>query len=404
MDVFLALLAGTAAGFLIAYLLRARAVKEAESQAGETREELARANAALATEKALAEQSQRASSEKEAWLEKQGKEVKATFEALAAKALESSNKSFLDRATERMKPLEEKLESLKKVTKEMETKRDQAYGSLTTELGSLRKNAEGFHREALKLTEALSGSSQARGRWGEMVLRNIAELAGMTEHCDFVEQEAATSSHRPDMVVTVPQEGSIPIDAKFPLAAYQRALDAETAGDREKLLKQHAKDLRTHIRTLKGRDYSSAVTGSVDFTVLFLPGDHLLSAAFEVEPNLQEEAFRDRILICTPVTLIALLRTVALYWKQQKLAENALGIQKCAEDLFDRVRVFSEHVGKVGKNLGSAVEGYNKAVGSFDSRILPAGRKLQELQGKQDSLPGLKEISEPVRKIESSLE
>jgi len=392
MDPVTALLLGLAAGFgLGAVVMSARA----KAQAGD-------AQAELAAERARAAEREASMGREQEWLERQTKEMKAEFQALAAKTLEASNKSFLDRASERMKPLKDELVKLSEQTQKMETARARAYGSLEKELESLRDSTATLHEQSSRLATALRGSSQARGRYGEMLLRNVIELAGMTEHCDFIEQKATADGKRPDVVVLMPGKGRIPIDAKCPMAAFQKALDADDPKERAAHFAQHAKDLGDRIRELKQADYASRLDGDVDFTVMFLPGDNLLAAAFQNAPDLQEKALKDKILIATPVTLIALLRTVGLYWRQHDLAEGAREIQGWAEELHKRVTVFAEHLAAVGKHLGQAQGAYNKAVGSYESRVLPAGRRLEELNATKADLPAIPPVEQPVREISSS--
>lgn len=419
-------LAPAAAGFLAALvlglLLRSRAVAQL---AAEHREELAavrgeaeaaqaalrdaaaadreakvRLEAEVEKVEALKASAEEAARERDEFLRAQKAEMEQTFKALSSKALEDSNKSFLERAKERLEPMDKQLERLEKATKEMEEKRQLAYGSMSKELTGLREATEQYRVQAQSLSEALKGSSQARGRIGEMVLRNIAELAGMTPHCDFVEQGTDAAGNRPDMIVKVPGGGEIPIDAKFPLAAYDKAIQTDDPTQRKEHLAQHARDLRKHVMDVSKRDYAGSAEGDSDFTVLFLPFDHLLAAAFEASPGLQDEAFEKRVLITTPVTLVALLRTIALYWRQHQLAENAQEIADASKELMDRLGTFAEHFAKVGRGLKQSTNAFNDAVGSYERRILPAGRKVKKLQGGKDELPELPELSAEVRQLD----
>ena len=426
MDPIATFLAGFVTALSIGLLLRARSVSqqaaaheaEKERVRGEfetgmeklraesvrDREAAVRLEAEVEKIEALRESADKAARERDEFLRLQKEEMQKTFKALSFKALEDSNKSFLDRATERLKPMGDQLKRLEKATSDMEKSRQEAYGSLKNQLGHLHEATEQYRVQAQSLSEALKGSSQARGRIGEMVLRNIAEFAGMTRHCDFIEQETDSSGQRPDMIVNVPDGGQIPVDAKFPLAAFDRALESEDPEERKRHLEQHARDLRTHVVDVSRRDYSQYTTGDSDFTVLFLPGDHLLAAAFEANPGLQEEAFEKRVLITTPVTLVALLRTVALYWRQHQLAENAQEIAEASKDLMARLGTFVDHFSKVGRGLTQSVTAFNKAVGSYERRILPAGRRVSELQDRPDELPTLEEVEADVRGVESAPE
>jgi len=334
----------------------------------------------------------------------QRKEMKEQFESLAGKVLDKSQKGLLEAASEHMKPLTKELEKLQKETRLIEEKRDKAYGSIKTELDSLKQATVLLQEHSTALTTALRGSSKARGDFGEMALRNIVELAGMTQHCDFDEQARTEDGKRPDLIIKMPGKGCIPVDAKFPLAAYQDAHAAEDPKERGILLEKHARDMRDHVRELKRRDYASQLDGDIDFTVMFLPGDHLLAAAFEVKPELQEEALSDRILIATPVTLVALLRTIGLYWRQHDLALGAQDIQRAAEELHNRIKTFADHLVKIGKHLSAAQDTYNSAIGSYERRILPAGRKLEELNATKDALPEISTVERPVRTLMPELE
>ncbi len=328
-------------------------------------------------------------------------QMKETFEGLASKSLKSSNESFLGLASQSLKPLRDELAKLERETKEMEKTRSQAYGSLRTELQSLRESTQTLQEQSTALATALKGSSRTRGVIGEMILRNIIEMAGMTKHCDFLEQVQTPDGGRPDIVVNLPGKGQIPIDAKFPFAAYHEAMETEDPAARESLLQQHATDLTRHIDELRRRDYATALGGQIDFTVLFLPGEHLLSAAFEQKPELLERALADRILIATPVTLVALLRTVGLYWKQHDLAEGAREIQEQASELHKRIGIFVGHLANLGRNLGRAQDAYNDAVGSYEARVLPAGRQLEALNATTGELEKLEPNEKVVRTLKA---
>ena len=353
----------------------------------------------LAGEQARREAREAGAEREKKIFESQLAEMKTIFQGLASETLEASNESFLSLATERMKPLREELAKLQTETKAMETRRTEAYGSLKTDLAALRTSTAALQEQSTALSTALRGSSKTRGVIGEMILRNVVEMAGMTKHCDFAEQVQTAGGGRPDIVVKLPGGGLIPVDAKFPLAAFQDAIDAKDPKVRDAKLVQHANDLKAHVDTLKKRDYTAGLEGEVDFTVLFLPGAHLLAAASEHKPELHEKALADRILIATPVTLVALLRTVGLYWKQHDLAEGARDIQIQAHELHKRVATFVTHFAGIGKNLGQAQEAFNKAVGSYESRVLPAGRELEALNSAQGKLPEISQVEKAVREL-----
>ena len=355
----------------------------------------------LAAEQARREDREASAARERELFENQLAEMKTTFQGLASETLEASNESFLNLAAERMKPLREELAKLQTETKAMETRRSEAYGSLTTELAALRESTAALRQQSTALSTALRGSAQARGVIGEMILRNIVELAGMTKHCDFAEQAQTTEGGRPDILVKLPGGGFIPIDAKFPLAAFQDASQATDPDVRSAKLAQHANALKSHVDELKKRDYTAGLEGDVDFTVLFLPGDHLLAAAYEHRPELLEKALGDRILIATPVTLVALLRTVGLYWRQHDLAEGARDIQVQAQELHKRVAKFVSYVAGIGKYLGQAQDAFNRAVGSYETRVLPAGRELESLNSTQGELPEIRRVETAVRTLQA---
>ena len=349
------------------------------------------------------------------------KELETTFQALASNALRSSNAEFLQLAKETLsktetthakelekrqqaiehlvKPLGDGLEKLGKFTNEIETKRVEAYGELKSRLETLASTTDLLGRHSNALATALRGSSQARGRWGEIALRNIVEFAGMTEHCDFREQQTDASGNRPDLVVRIPGGGLIPVDAKVPFADYERASRAEEPVERKRALAAHAVALREKVRELAKKDYASQLEGEVDFTVMFVPTEPILSAALEQNPDLYSEALERKVLPATPVTLIALLRTVGVYWQQERMAENAKEVWREARELHKRLGRFSDHLEKVRKGLSSAVDGYNQAVGSYGSRVLPQGRKIEELG---DILEEKQRIS-PLSEIDTAL-
>ncbi|HMB70092.1 MAG TPA: DNA recombination protein RmuC [bacterium] len=360
----------------------------------EAREELARVRERV-------EAADRASREQKEFLERSRKELEDSFRALSSLALRGNNEEFLRLAEERWKsareqaahdledrrrsietlvgPLREALGKLEDRTGEIEKARQGAYQGLEKQLEGLVRATASLEQRTTSLTAALRGS-RTQGRWGEIALRNVVELAGMSEHVDFAEQVAVADGRRPDMVVRLPGERFIAVDSKVSLNAYLEAVDATTEEERMRALDQHVAALRTHIRTLAGRDYADSVEGNVDLVVMFLPGDAFLGAAFERNPDLQAEALRSRILVATPTTLVALLRTVAIYWQQRALAENAQQIADVARELYERGARFGAHLGRMGKGLEDAVSAFNDAVGSFERRFLPMGRRLDEMK------------------------
>ncbi len=275
-----------------------------------------------------------------------------------------------------IKPVRENLEKFERRVNEIEEKRQGAYAGLKTEVGLLRE-VTGNLGEALR-------SSQMRGHWGEQQLRNVLELAGMSERIDFFEQLTVGSGDntgRPDAVVRVPGGAQVVIDAKTPLDSY---LEAHNTSDdqrrQQELLQAHAGSLLGHARTLGDRNYDAAVDGSPDFVVMFVPADPILDSAMEVQPTLWQDAWeKHQVLIATPGLLLAFLKTVALAWKEQSLQENTRQIADASKELYDRLRIYLDHVAKMGRGLEQAVNSYNAGIGSLDSRVLPQARRLEEM-------------------------
>jgi len=349
-------------------------------------------------------------------LEEAETKLKDAFRSVGAEALQANNEQFLHLAKKAfeglmneargegeqrqkaiqhlLEPVKETLSKLESRTGEIEKARVDAYSRIDEQVKALAESTHTLQERAQILATALRGS-QARGRWGEIALRNVVELAGMTKHVDFNEQETTSGGKRPDMTVRLPDGRFIAIDAKVPLTAYLEAHEATDPDKRQRALASHAKALHEHIRTLSGRDYAAEVEGDVDLVVLFLPGDPILAAAFEQDPELQERALRARVLIATPTTLVALLRTVAVYWQQRAMADNAEAIASTARELYDRAAKFGDELGGVGRGLKSALDAYNRAVGSFDRRFMPMGRKLEEMKVAEQSRRAL-EAPDPI--------
>ena len=279
-------------------------------------------------------------------------------------------------------PIKEHLDKLAQATTEMEKNREGAYSEISTMVKGLQEQTTNLRDTNVKLSTALRGSVKARGDWGQVALKNIAEAAGMLQHCDFdVEYtlKSGAGGARVDLLARIPDGGSVPVDAKVPLAAYWDGLDVDDPDARSSKMVEHAKNVKKHIDDLASRNYPNLIGGS-DFTVMFIPAEPILSAAFEYEPTLQEYGFNKHVLIVTPVTLLALLRTVGLYWQQQSMAENAKEIHSQAREFYDRVAKFSGDIAKMGRGISQAVGAYNDAVASYDARIIPSGKKLEALE------------------------
>jgi len=333
--------------------------------------------------------------------------------ALSGRLAEQQRKDFLDLAEERfkrlqseaekeakanitemeglVKPIEASLASLGEATLALEEKRIGAIAGVEKQMQEVGALASRLGNEASNLSTALRRSSAVRGDWGEVALRNILELAGMNPHADF-EEQASTDTGRPDVVVNLPGDGVIPIDAKATAKHYLEALETEEGAQREALLDQHAKALRSRVTELTRKEYWSSFGDRAQFVVMFVPSEALISSAFDRDPGLHEWAMDRRVVIASPASLIALLRTVALTWQQVQFAEQAEEIVSTAREFYSRMSVWSSHFSKVGKDLGKASEAYNKAVSSWEGRVLPQARRLEALQVSDNTAANLQEL------------
>tara|TARA_B100000035_G_scaffold44216_1_gene33167 strand:- start:261 stop:1466 length:1206 start_codon:yes stop_codon:yes gene_type:complete len=296
-------------------------------------------------------------------------------------------------------PMSKSLEDLEKFSKDLEKERIGAYAGIKRQIETLGDRADKLGTEASNLSTALRKSSNVRGDWGEVALRNLLEMAGMTKHTDFLEQKGA-GGLIPDMVVRLPGDGAIPIDAKTSGKHYLEALELEEGDARKAKLVQHAKAMRERVTDLTRKEYLSKVNGRADFVVMFVPSEALISVAFEVDPSLHSDAMDRGVVITSPASLIALLRTAALYWQQVRFAEEAQDVVEVAQEFYKRMAVWSEHFSKVGEGLDKATDFYNKAVGSWETNVLPQGRRLEELDiatNLPKSLREPKKISESIR-------
>lgn len=343
-------------------------------------------------------------------LQQAREQLSQQFGEIGNRLLQQAQTQFLERADERFRQSEEmsgkKLESLLQPVSDrlqryeegvgkVEAERREAYGNLTGLIDSMRTGQEAVRAEAAKLVNSLRAAPKARGRWGEQQLRNVLESCGLAEHSDFraeVSVEAEDGRLRPDVIVNVPGGKSLVIDAKVSLNAYQDAYGAEDEQQRALFLAAHAAAMKAHINSLGNKAYWSQFPDAPDYVIMFVPGEHFLSAALENDPNLWDFAFEKRVLLATPTNLIAIARTVAAVWRQEKLARDAQQIGLLGKELYDRLAKASEHLKGMGRGLNSAVGKYNEFVSSFESRVLSTGRRFRELNVDV----GAKEIEELV--------
>jgi len=367
-----------------------------------------------ATLKATLEHERTAHLEKQASLEKDRENLNESFAALSSKALKHNSDEFLKLAEQNLKkfhvsatseldkkeqsisdlvkPIREALEKTEKQVRDIEKDRREAYGSLKQHLELMSQDQAKLQSETRNLVQALR-RPEVRGQWGELTLKRLAELAGMVQHCDFYEQESINSDEgrlRPDMIIRMPGKRAVVVDAKAPLDAYISAVEANDDTTREEQLLRHTKNVRHRVRELAAKGYWGQFDDTPDFAVLFIPGDQFLSAALERDPSLLEDAMSDQIILATPSSFVALLRAVAFGWRQEVLADNADKIRSLGVTLYERIAAFSGHLGNIGNSLGKSVEHFNKAVGSFDSRVLPSAKRFTEM-----GISAKKEIKDP---------
>jgi len=407
-----ALIAGAALGYLLSQVRAARRQRELYSE-----REAARTRVAVLE----AREAERASAQSE--IESR---FRGVFDSLAGDTLRANSELFLRMAREALgrdqalaqgalkereqaiaqlvEPLRGALERAEAQLTAIERERRDAFSSLRTQIESVTSGQAQLQRETRNLVTALR-RPEVRGRWGELTLRRVVELAGLVEHCDFTEQLqliTAEGQLRPDLVVHMPEARDLVVDAKTPLDAYLEALEAPSEDARAVALKRHAQQVETRVRDLASKSYWAQFERSPEFAVLFLPGDQFLSAALTERPDLLDTALKQSVIITTPSTLIALLKVVAYGWRQAQASENAATIRELGQELYRRLGVFTQHLAKLGQRLGGAVDAYNAAVGSLERQVLPQARRFPELGVTPDApLPPAEQVEQSPRKIAS---
>lgn len=349
------------------------------------REELA----GLKAERAAFEEQKRLLEESRANLLKE-------FENTGAKVLGAAQERFLERAAERLghseKASEEKIKALlqpvgdrlrkyEEQVATLEEKRTDAFARLHQQITEMQRGQEEVRREAQRLGNSLTNAPKARGRWGERALQNVLEQCGLSQHTDFILEHSMETDEgrlRPDAIVRVPGQKKLVIDAKVSLNAYQAAFEADDDDERRRHLDLHARSMRGHVQTLGAKSYQSQFDEAPDYVVMFVPGEHFVAAALEHDPELWDFAFEKRVLLATPTNLVAIARTVAQVWRQDTIAREAIEIGKAGAELYDRLAIAAEHMKRVGGGLETAVNNYNKFVGSFERNVLSSGRRLKD--------------------------
>jgi DNA recombination protein RmuC len=422
----LMLLVGIGVGAVAAWLVRTRQLiaeceRAARAEAALQEEKVAHAGAAatLAAERGAQQQ-------KVAELTTLRGEIELKMQALATDALKGNQQSFLTLAEQvfarhkqtaaetleqRQKaiealvtPIQQSLEAYRNGLGEIEKAREAAYGGLIAHLQEVVRAQTDTSKETRKLVTALQAAPKTRGRWGEQQLHNVMELSGMTPYIDFDPERTIAGEDgrlRPDIIIRLPGDRRIVVDAKTSMAAYLDAVEAGDSDARDTHLDRHARQLRTHMKQLAGKAYWEALPFTPDFVVMFIPGENFFAAAVERDPQLFEDAVAERVLIVTPTTLIALAKAIAFGWRQEKVADNARKVAELGRNLYRRLATMGGHVVDVGRGLEGAVRRYNDLVGSLEQSVMPQARRFNELEveGTQDALPELRPVEIGTRQV-----
>ena len=404
MEYLIGVVIGLAIGGAIAWMLASgRTRKDCKSELDDVRQKLSDEQMIRVEAETKVADSDRRISEQRNLLDEAKLKLTDAFKAIAGDTLRDSNTEFVKLAKQSLEsvlldakgdlgkreeaikglvnPLSDSLKKYEERVSAIEKSRQEAYGGLEQYLKTLTQSNSQLQKETANLVTALR-RPQVRGRWGEMTLKRVVELAGLVERCDFAEQVTVNSDEgrlRPDMVVSLPSGRDIVVDTKTPLDAYLDATAAVTEEARNEALERHAKQVRGHMNCLAAKEYWRQFTHTPEFVVMFIPGEAFFAAAADRDPNLIEDGLKNRVIPATPTTLIALLRAVAYGWRQEELEKNAQEVSALGRQLYERMKVLVGHIDSVGKGLTNATAAYNKAVGSLESRVLPSARRFQEM-------------------------